>query len=1106
MLFFSLFELIIIKEDDFDLDAFLEDKNNQSVYLETRDFYFHLFNNKTGSIYKALQTTIEDCSLPSTYQFKNRTEATFRITKIDERAFSFKKLTNVTIPDSYEFVDWASFNSCEINKILFSKNTTFYQSFSNCYIKSIDITQLDSITYLLFLSCHFYENIIFGNITINGGGVQNSYFHSNVTISENTNLCKNSFSLVNFYSDLNIEKDSDLPSELFRSCIFKGSVNFADTLFAPTFRDGCFYSCIFYKPFVVKATLKEYAFVNSKFYSDFTYTGFPENTNCFNYMTVAGKFTCVLHNTYPLNSVYYITGANISEINLTFEYMNGNDNVTIVFSELTCGTLMKKGTGNDFSMFAGQSEPILKFQDSQIDTLKYMNYYGKNFDNSIYTNCSIRNIILPEGMTLIKYGDLGNTIFNNITLPDSLKEIQNDVFMFSSLNTVKTGSKLERIGDNAFYGSNITSIEFPDSLLSIGKHSFFGCTLLTRINATLNNLEEIGEHAFESCNSLKISIAFHSHLKKIGAYAFYYLSNILSVDFSKADNLETIGDCAFAYCTGMNCMLKLRSLNHVGVSAFECCSNINGPLIFPNTENISDNAFAYCSSIQSITIPITLKYIGKCSFRKCDKLASIIFDSKNQKGIDLSSIELSIGDEAFQDCSAISGSLIFPKTLVSIGNSSFAGCVELTGSISLPAKMRSIGEHAFDGCVGFNGFLDFGGSNITHIGECAFMSCSSLRGKLVLPQSIKSINKNCFSGCQFTGSLVIPDSVKEICENSFYRCQLFTGSLTIGRSVQYIGDAAFSECSGFDGNLIFNTINLTSLSTRCFYKCTGLKGTLSIPKTVTQIGDYAFYGCIGFTGELILPPVLEKIGDSCFSECANFVHTLYIPSSCKNIGSSCFYNCAGLKEIRFENKDCKIGKKAFGHLSIKCFSNLPEICHKNETCYDSDNFGGFNSYIPLNENCSAFYAVNTLITIILFLASCGLLKYFGSFFVDYIKNRVTVSKRLTAVFEEIIGKQKEEEGNENQKVLKIINTINTFMINEVGEDYELSYDKVNDLIDKAITTTWITMLNSSKKQILDKSLDGIIFPPRCSRCKKCFSCKKKDDEKSECDLIGVQLV
>ena len=656
------------------------------------------------------------------------------------------------------------------------------------------------------------------------------------------------------------------------------------------------------------------------------------------------------------------------------------------------------------------------------------------------------------------------------------------------------------------FGSNITSLDFPDSLLSIGNYSFFGCTLLTKINTTFNKLEEIGEHAFESCNSLKISIAFHSHLKKIGAYAFYYLSNILSVDFSKADNLETIGDRAFAFCTGMNCMIKLRSLKYVGVSAFECCSNIYGPLIFPNTENISNNAFAYCSSIQSITIPITLKYIGKCSFRKCDKLASIIFDSKNEKDVDLSSIELSIGDEAFQDCSSISGSLIFPETLVSIGNSSFAGCVELTGSITLPARMRSIGAHAFDGCVEFNGFLDFGGSNITYIGECAFMSCSKLRGKLVLPQSIKAINKNCFSGCQFTGSLTIPDNVEEICENSFYRCQLFTGSLTIGKSVRSIGDAAFSECSGFDGNLIFNTINLKFLATRCFYKCTGLKGTLSIPSTVTQIGDYAFYGCAGFTGELALPPVLEKIGIASFSECTGFTQTLYIPSSCRNIGSSCFYNCAGLEEIRFKSKDCEVGKKAFGHLSIKCFSNLPKMCHNNETCYDSDNFGGFNSYIPLNENCNAFYAVNTIITTMICLASCGVFGFLGDFVVNYIKNRVTVSKRLTAVFEEIIEKQKEEEGNENQKVMKIINAINDFMNGEVDNDYELSHDKVNDLLDKAITNTWITMTKSSKKLILDKSLDGITFPIKCRRCMEFFSCKKNDEEDREVNLASIQLV
>ena len=430
----------------------------------------------------------------------------------------------------------------------------------------------------------------------------------------------------------------------------------------------------------------------------------------------------------------------------------------------------------------------------------------------------------------------------------------------------------------------------------------------------------------------------------------------------------------------------------------------------------------------------------------------------------------------------------------------------MSGSLLFPNSTTIIGAHAFDGCLGLNGFLDFQSANITSIGACAFMSCYQLRGKLELPEALTCINKNCFSGCQFTGSLSIPDNVTVISENSFYRCQSFSGSLIIGKGVTLIDSSAFSECTGFDGKLIFNCDNLSHIRKRSFYKCTGFTGMLNIPDTIISIGGYAFYGCTGFTGNLVLPSHIDGIGNAAFSECTNFTGTLYIPASCTHIKSYAFYNCIGLEEIRFESDklDCRIENKTFGHLSIKCFSNLPTLCHDNETCYDSDNFGGFNSFIPLNEQCTLFYAVNTIVTTIMFCCSAGVFGIAGNFITEYIKNRKTISKRLRAVFDEIISSEREDKENEEVQVTKIINSINIFMKSEIDDDFNLSSDKVLELINESIDAEWMTMKKSSMQLIRDRSLEGVTFPVKKPCCSKPPEDGKEDELES--DVVSAALI
>ena len=60
-----------------------------------------------------------------------------------------------------------------------------------------------------------------------------------------------------------------------------------------------------------------------------------------------------------------------------------------------------------------------------------------------------------------------------------------------------------------------------------------------------------------------------------------------------------------------------------------------------------------------------------------------------------------LGNNAFQNCSGLTGALTIPSSVTTIGTSAFYACSALTGSLTIPNSVTSIGSDAFRGCSGF---------------------------------------------------------------------------------------------------------------------------------------------------------------------------------------------------------------------------------------------------------------------------------------------------------------------------------------------------------------------------------------------------------------------
>ena len=300
-----------------------------------------------------------------------------------------------------------------------------------------------------------------------------------------------------------------------------------------------------------------------------------------------------------------------------------------------------------------------------------------------------------------------------------------------------------------------------------------------------------------------------------------------------------------------------------------------------------------------------------------------------------------IGNYAFFNYTALTGSLTFPSSMREIGSSVFDGCTGFNGTLTLNSGLTTIGPGAFRNCL-FIGNLSIPDS-VTTLGAGAFQHCACFNGTLHLSKNITGIGYATFAGCgMLKGDLVIPDSVTEISAFAFSRCMGFNGTLTIGSSVKTILWQAFEECSGLTGDLIIPN-SVTKIDYSAFSHCTGFDGRLQLGNRLEELGENengaygAFYQCSGLTGDLILPDSLKIIGKGSFFGCSNLIGELVFPNHLTTIGDRAFYGCHGLSgTLKIPESVTTIGTDPFHACAkdtdiVQFFANDPGYISVTET-------------------------------------------------------------------------------------------------------------------------------------------------------------------------------
>ena len=510
---------------------------------------------------------------------------------------------------------------------------------------------------------------------------------------------------------------------------------------------------------------------------------------------------------------------------------------------------------NEFSNPLYYAHHLYSDENTEITNLVIPNGVTSINNNAFYNCESFASISIPSSVTTIgenaficssKLNSItvnsGNTVYDSRNSCNAIIRKSDDMLLLGCQKTV-IPSSVKGIADKAFYNSTgLKSITIPKGLTSIGRGVFWGCSGLETIKV------ESGNPVYDSregCNAIILKDKSISDYYSHYSYLNPPIDNILIVGCKNTvvpKDVNTIGQYAFAGCTGLTSFTVPRHVRYIMNGAFDGCDNMK-TLTIPNVwEGYYD--FSGCTNLRMIyshvRFPDEEVYVG-FSEGVCDQALLYVPMGTRSKYNGRWGGFSNIMETNYNDYCIVNGiyyDLIDETNEAVVSPWQEETISEYTQNVNIPAK------------IGYNE-IEY---SVISVEPCAFYDCQSLMS-IKLPEGLTDIGYGAFAGCIGLTNITIPKTVNEIGIMPFAGCYNLE-SITVASGNKYY------DSRGNCNAIIRKSDNM--LIQGC--------ETTVIPNNVTGIGQYAFYGC-------------------------QWLKSIHIPNSIKTIGYFAFNGCGNLKDV-----------------------------------------------------------------------------------------------------------------------------------------------------------------------------------------------------------------
>ena len=576
-------------------------------------------------------------------------------------------------------------------------------------------------------------------------------------------------------------------------------------------------------------------------------------------------------------------------------------------------------------------------------------------------NRDLAEVVVPRGVTRIKYAAFSGCSLRVITLPATLRDIEKNAFESSKGLLIKApaGSLAEEFSKYRY------SFEAIPDESAVKEQDLFREDKAdsTAEVAPEEPADEVREESFDS----RVS----------GMYRYEVLADgtakIISADESLTDG-------------NIPAEVDGHPVTSIGNRAFSNCKSLQSAVIPEGVVFVGNFAFMNCTALESVSIPDSLTQICSVAFGDTpaltdvrispkhpvyEMIGTLLVDKRDMRIITaLNSTPAlfeipegikGIGDFAFLGSSRLT-EVTVPEGVTRIGENAFSGSLRLR-AVTLPASLKWIGDEAFrdypdllikapadslgeqyarengyrfetlrtasvakeaadfryrvkeDGTAEITGINDkdievmeipaeVDGYPVTSIYYQAFERCRNLVSAII-PEGVTSIDNRAFWGCNQLESVSIPDSLVSIGEGAFDCGRLTEIKVSPDHPVFAVENEA-----------------LIDKRDRTLVRFLGpeITGTYEIAQGIRAIGPAAFAYNTNFT-TLVIPDSVTEIGEEGLALCRS-MKEIVIPDSVVSIGFWAFLCCSGLESVTIPDSVTGIGPDIFYECSSLASINI----------------------------------------------------------------------------------------------------------------------------------------------------------------------------------------